>query len=119
MTPKRCANGGSDGGDFVFRLKGSNVEVFVPGKFMQNVARRRNRVAPVKERFSGKFGRSDKPESRSLISRDLPVQPRRKFGRRYAVMRGENFRGFAEVIARLHRTAVGLGDVRKFTEFVV
>ena len=44
------ADRGSDGGDFVFGLKGDHAEIFVGGKLVQNVGRRRDRIGAEKKR---------------------------------------------------------------------
>ena len=47
------ADGGGDGGDFVFGLKGHDAEILVLRKFVQNVGRRSDRIGAQKQRQAG------------------------------------------------------------------
>jgi len=44
-----CADGGSNRGDFVFRLKSDDAEIFVLRELVQNVGSRRDGIAALEK----------------------------------------------------------------------
>ena len=86
---ERAAVGGADRGadaaDLVLGLEGDDVEVLVLGQLVQDVRRRRDRVAAEHDLDVGQLaGRDDAVRQRG-VARDLPVFAGRQLRRRHLV----------------------------------
>ena len=65
------ADSSADRGDLIFGLEGHDTEMFFSGEIVQNVARRRDRIAAIDELFSGQFGGGD--HAHRWLSASLPL----------------------------------------------
>ena len=70
---ERRADGGAHGGDLVLGLDGPHIEVLQSGQLVQDVGRRRDRVAAVDERLAGQLRGGDAAEGERLVAADDAV----------------------------------------------
>ena len=86
---------------------------------MEDVARRRDRVAAVEQRLFRQAGRGDQTDCGGLVAADLSVGSRGQFGLGHGVPRREDLRGFPEVVARAKHLGVRLGHGGDFAELLL
>ena len=116
---ERGSDGCGHGGDFVLCLKGSHAKVFVRSQFVQNVARRCDRIAGVKEPLSGQLCGSHKAQCRRFISRQLAIPTGWQFRRRHFVVDGEGLGRESIVVPAAKSSQVGFHDLRLLAELVL
>ena len=72
------AEGRADGGDLVFGLEGAHAEVLVLGQLVEDVGRRRDRVAAEEERQAGQLAGGDQAPGQRGVAGDVGVVARRR-----------------------------------------
>ena len=86
---------------------------------MEDVRRRRDRVAAVEDRATGLLARRHEAQGRRLVAGDVPVVARRKMGRCHPVVRVEHLGRLAKGVTGLQRPLVRLRDDRLGLELVL
>ncbi len=94
-------------GDLVLGLQRDDAEVLVPAQLVQELGRRRDRVAGIEQREPTAVGGRHQPPRQRGGARDVAVSTGFDGGRGDLVRLGEQLGGLAEVVSRLER-----GDVR-------
>ncbi len=112
------ADCGSDGGDFVFSLKGENAEILVLRKFVKDVGSGSNGIAAEEQFESGLLRSGDKAKSQRLIAAEVAVDAGSQLRWRNFVADLECFGGFAIGVAGLHGQSIGFGNKRLLLELV-
>ena len=119
MTRERCAERDADGGDLVFGLHGPDPEVLVFREFVEDVARRGDRIRAEGYRQLGELSRRDEPPREGHVPGDARVLARREAGGPHLVAVPDRLGRLAEVVAGGERGAVGrlhefvLGEFRR------
>ena len=115
----RRADGGSDGGDFVFGLKSGDAEILVLRKLMQDVRRGGDGIR-TQEQFDARLLRGgDETEGERGVAADITVGARFQLRGRNFVADLKGFGSFAVAVARFHGERIGLDQVGLVLKFVV
>ena len=118
--PEGAAEGGAQGradaGDLVLGLEGPDAELLSPGELVEDVGCRGDRVAPQKQGKAGQPGGGDQSPGEGLVAGDLDVLTLLERGGAHLVVRLEELRRLAEVVAGPERPGVGLGHRRPVGE---
>ena len=117
-TAESRPNGGTHGGDFVFRLECADTELLELAQFVQDVTGRSDRVTAQEQFLAAQFRRRHQPPGQRLIAHDVVVRARRQLGRVHAETAGESFRRLAVIPAGSQSFLVGLGDVWPVAELL-
>ena len=98
--------------DFVLGLEREHVEILVLGQLVQNVAGRRDRIAPRNSRLPLSRAAVIRPQASAVLPMMLVYLPGGQLGLRHVELRVDRLDRFAVVVAGLERGRVGLGDFR-------
>ena len=106
------AQGGADAGDLVFGLEGADAEVLVLRQLVEDVGRRRDRVAAEEQRQLRLLRRGDEPPRQRGVAGDVGVGAGLLVGRPHLVRVVEELGGLAEGVAGLEGGEVGVPHQR-------
>ena len=111
MAGERGAERHADRGDLVLGLHGADAEVLVLRQFVQDVAGRRDRVRPERDRQLGQLAGGDEAPGERRVAGDAGVLAGRQLGGAHLVAVADLLGGLAEVEPGLERGGVGGGDL--------
>ena len=110
------AQGGADAGDLVLGLEGADAELLAPAELVEDVRRRRDRIAAQEDVHTGQPGGGDQPPGQGLVAGDLDVLALLEGGRLDLVVGLEQLGRLAEVVAGPEGPGVGVGHLRPGAE---
>ena len=100
MAAEGGAERRAEAGDLVFGLERAHAEVLVLRQLVEDVRRRRDRVAAEQHRQLGELAGGDEPPRQRGVAGDVRVEPGRQRCRLHLVAVVEQLGGLAEVVAR-------------------
>src|SRR5204862_7329590 len=106
VAAEGCSQDGPGGGDLVLGLNGAHAEVLMLGKLVEDVRRRRDRIAGVEERELRALGRRDETPRDRCVSGDVAVAARREVRAFDLVLMRKQLGRLAEIVARTERAQV-------------
>ena len=110
-SPERRAQRGTDTGDLVFGLEGTDAELLAPAELVEDVRRRCDRVTAQEERQPREAGRRDQAPGQAGVARHLDVLSGLEGRRAHLVVGLEELGRLAEVEAGPEGPRVGLGHL--------
>src|SRR5262249_9834660 len=111
VSGERCADRGADCCDLVFGLECLHTEVLSQRQLVQNIRRRRDRIAGIEQGPASLDRSGDEPERSGFIAGDLAVFAGSDGRFLYTIVSRKYLGCFGVSKARLERGGIGLGDL--------